>query len=205
MEIWDSDGNFFASPDFTPMILNQIISSEMNNRNQQYRIKTNIESGKKLLVFYKSYSGRAITYYTNHDDGYYSIVVDISDNNGSYKFYVFADKVPFVYDYGIYFYLNNEIIYTDSCIPLSVKYVTPNSISSLDQSKSYAVTPSYTRYDQLSNDYANCYGMWAGEIGAGVAYAKRAYANDLLDASYAGSLCINTEIYDRNYKYSLGL
>lgn len=60
IEIWRQDGSFFASPDYTPMVLCHVIDFSINVANWHgVAVATNIPAGMNALVFYRAMANAA--------------------------------------------------------------------------------------------------------------------------------------------------
>ncbi|AHF77885.1 Phage-like protein [Sodalis praecaptivus] len=219
MEIWRQDGSFFASPQYTPMVLVKVIdltvTAQTGGITQSYA--TGIPSSQRAILFIKATSDNKVGALTsleiNNSEWVANVILDNSTPSGTYGFrlYVFGNYVPNPSGWGIAFYdASGKCIYTGTSLPLQIKRVDNiNGLSGFSAAAysgfSYAVNQPTSPGDP--NIGVTIFYNWMGASDgiAPVVYFVAQYNGGAPDlpVSMTKSLYIETQFYDDNYQFSL--
>ena len=220
LEIRNDAGEFFVSPDFTPLVLTQVIDSgNIAHTATPGRVfMTNVPASRKCVIFCKqNYDLVSCLFEVIDSGGYKAIRLHGSAgstgyNNLNCRFYVFSDFVAWSPDYGIYIYRNKTMVYSGNCLPLTVKYYTRNNNIT---GKACAAIGGFAKVELYGIPGSNppqvtyslfCYAGYSGglrELPYNVGTAGT--ANPPAFKPTAGCIYVETEIYDQYYRQSLGL
>ena len=136
MQIYRSDGRWFTSPEYTPLVLVQVSDVTLPfSQSGTTIINTNVPNGSLCMMFSRLLDVDAgfNCYIADGPAGYKQITVLLymtsNRPNGSTspftaRFYVFSDFVAYAPDYGIFFYRNGKMVYCGNCLPLQIKTFT---------------------------------------------------------------------------------
>ncbi|MCU5775240.1 hypothetical protein [Winslowiella arboricola] len=216
VEIRNAFGRFFASPDYTPLVLAQVIDTGniAHSPTGGAVFNTTIPAGNKCVAFCKINDSVASCLFEVFNNGGVKAIRIKASTGGSYlncRFYVFADYLTYIPDYGIFIYNSaGRIVYTGNCLPLNIKYYTRGSAESGVPSASVGgfshMTSSGIPGQQGEFIYAVLsYVGYSGGVRS-IPYYVNTGTSSLPDfGSTPGCSYIETAIYDQYYKQSLGL
>ncbi|UCS82857.1 hypothetical protein vBYenSP400_67 [Yersinia phage vB_YenS_P400] len=210
MEITRDDGIVFASPEFTPSVLIQVMDVTANYTQDsaaEYYFQTNIPNGISCLVFHRNLDGAILYFIEQGSSGYWTIHVirGTAALVHRLRFYVFANSVTNIPDWGIFFYnTSGQIIYHGLCLPLDIKFWDRSAINSPSPtSVPCAVIGGYSHLIS-GGGIALLHAFTANNSGptTGV-FQQVGSTNDIGFARVCGY--IETQKYDQYYKQSLGI
>ncbi|MDA5496962.1 hypothetical protein [Yersinia aleksiciae] len=227
MQITRDDGVIFASPEFTPTVLVQVMDRNADytqDVSAQHYFDTIVPNYKKCFVFHKvissgsqqGVSGGVLHYAEQGPSGYWRIHT-IGGTAGlvhTLRFYVFSEFVSYIPEWGIYFFKNNQMVYAGNCLPLDIKFwekpqaTTPAPtmpcavISSIAEQRSQGI-PGTNPPTVLV--FLMCFIGYSGGIATPVyrQISTGAGAGGP-DGFSKGCPYIETALYDQYYKASLG-
>lgn len=219
------DGRLWASPDYTPLVLVQVIDHDFyvesgSNKDIGYIVQTVVPASRQFLFFARvGYVGQAIYCSQTTNNGVNSIIVSRVGNNVigtpgkvSVRFYIFSDYVQYAPEHGIFFYREGRMVYCGNCLPLELKWFQYRSDQVGLPKVPVAVVPSFSGSEQTPNP-PNSSGQllyiakaWSGtESGLGEGVYLDIWSSVMAAGYLDGCLYIETTKYDRFYKSSLGI
>jgi hypothetical protein len=220
MKISRRDGTFFASPDFTPLMLVQVQDVNVQSEIGQPVIGTNVPNGKQCFMFARARddaSAGIYAYVRNGGNGYKEIVVNAALSNISgagytvFRFYLFSNFIPWRPRWGVFFFspTTGEMIYSGNMLPLQV--MNWNYLSPAPSGYPCAVIPSlhdFTVEPMQEREY-----LWTEDVFHGgtngldiVPVTVRIVSGvDDSAAVRANCLYIDTRLYDAYYRISLNV
>ncbi|QKJ87397.1 hypothetical protein PMPD1_2455 [Paramixta manurensis] len=222
MELRRDDGSWFASPDYTPLNLVQVIDQSFPRNNAvNINVQTNVPNAQQCLVFVRSVTQTGCCIYKVNNGANGFKVINLTSTYGSsqfssisFRFYVFSDFVAFAPNYGIFFYRNGKMIYCGNCLPLQIKWYAANATN---PGKSAAVMPGYATLNANAGPPGPGGGAtlillmgWVGQsngISQSVYLEVNRNSNTpiITPPNAKGVLYIETALYDQYYRQSLGL
>lgn len=212
------NGKLWASPDYTPLVLVQLIDQLNMIPGSQYTVQTNVPNGRQNVVFGRTTQANvAVSFYTQDGDaGYQKIVINfVKASNGiptvGIRFYIFSNFVAWTPGWGFFLYRNGAMVYSGNCLPLQMKYMpvnSPNPAIPCGTQAGYADAVSNAIPGQ-SNATLTVLMLWAGSpdgIFATPYQEIERVGNTpvVLPVPSKGCLYIETTLYDRYHKFSLG-
>lgn len=232
----DNYGRVLNEPAFTPMVLSGVIdlsgySTVLSSPNPAL-VSTGVPASKKCAVFFRGTHPNNSNAVQNNFC-LYSLVniggvwhISFKTRPNPIRLYIFSNTMPKIPDYGIYFYVNGEMIYHQNCLPLVMKTFDRRTSPNPTRGKMVAVLPS-----ALDSEYEEP-DVWGGQplevkqwfAGAGIIFWTAGQydwgASDLNGGWYGVGegfqprfrpytvnilAYIETSIYDKYYQQALGL
>ncbi|HDW8048444.1 TPA: hypothetical protein RM798_004260, partial [Yersinia enterocolitica] len=130
MQITRDDGVIFASPEFTPTVLVQVMDRTADytgDVSAQHYYETIVPNTKKCFIFHKilstgsqqGASGGVLHYAEQGPNGFWRVHTTAGTAGLAHtiRFYVFSEFVANIPEWGIYFYKDGQLVYTGNCLP----------------------------------------------------------------------------------------
>lgn len=220
MQITRDDGRIFASPEFTPSVLVQVMdvtADYTQDVSAVWYFQTIVPNSSLCLVFHKNKDG-AVLYYTEVGPSGYWQIKTVGGSAGivhRLRFYIFSNFVVNIPEWGVYFYKDNKIVYHGSCLPLDIKFWDiPQLTTPSPTTVPCAAMGGFAR--QLSQPLVGSnppvitvfYFCFTANDSGPVTGIFRTYTSSSgsggPDGFAKGCAYIETAIYDQYYKASLG-
>lgn len=215
----EKDGRLWASPQFTPLNLVQVLDRSYNQRQNtgtlNIQIQTNVPAGRRFMFFVRS--GRVTTCllansFTQGGMHYIRIYNMADAGSGApdiinFRFYIFSDFVAYYPKYGISFHRDGRMVYCGNCLPLVPKFSTLNPPINIP----VAVVPSFEGIEPIISGQPPTVisSLIMGYTGSSAGIRIAPYntnGGSSFDSSLngRGTLYIETTIIDQYYVASLG-
>lgn len=213
------NGKLWASPDYTPLVLVQLIDKLNMVPGSNYTVQTTVPNGRQNVIFGRtSQSNTAVSFYIQEGkSGYQEIVINfVKASSGiatvGIRFYVFSNYVAWTPGWGFFLYRNGVMVYSGNCLPLQMKYLPANSGNPgvpCGTQSGYADAASNPMPGQGGGATLTILLLWAGSPDGVIAtpYEEIQHLGNtplVLPVPSKGCLYIETDIYDRYHKISLG-
>ncbi|NIF20568.1 hypothetical protein [Candidatus Pantoea multigeneris] len=219
MTIRRSDGKFFASPDFTPFNLVQVIDYTIpGSVKSTIYIQTTVPNFQSSSVFWRyiSTTGGMMMQIVAGANGYKQLKIDYAQGNGgnafAVRFYIFGGYVAYNPPFGLSFWRGGVMVYAGNCLPLTCEYV-PWTTGANTQGVPMAVMPGF--HSAVAGPGVPGSGgsqqfillSWAGSptgVSQGTWWDGLNTGGLVYPDQSRGIIAIRTAIYDQYYIQSLG-
>ncbi|HFE9025683.1 TPA: hypothetical protein ACGATF_004405 [Yersinia enterocolitica] len=227
MQITRDDGVIFASPEFTPTVLVQVMDRTADytgDVSAQHYYETIVPNTKKCFIFHKilstgsqqGASGGVLHYAEQGPNGFWRVHTTAGTAGLAHtiRFYVFSEFVANIPEWGIYFYKDGQLVYTGNCLPLDIKFWERPQLTTPAPTMPCATICSVAR--QLTQGilgtnpptaliFLFCFtGFSSGIITPVFRQISQSAGGGSADGFSKGCAYIETSLYDQYYKASLG-